>query len=42
MKARNRQYKDVKDIEFADDERARGIKAHSQVIVMSVYPEYSN
>jgi hypothetical protein len=42
MEARNGQYKDVRDIEFAEDERRRRIKPHSQVILMSVYPEYSN
>ncbi|GFZ44335.1 hypothetical protein JCM24511_02057 [Saitozyma sp. JCM 24511] len=34
MEERNGQYKDVKDLEFAEDERARRIKAYSQVILM--------
>ncbi|RSH83683.1 hypothetical protein EHS25_005587 [Saitozyma podzolica] len=34
MEARNGQYKDVRDIEFAEDERRRRIKPHSQVILI--------
>jgi hypothetical protein len=42
MEARNGQYKDVKDLDFAEDERARRIMAYSHVILMLVCPEYFN